>query len=360
MYMLALLNNGLIKMEYNNKIMLMDYKSDMIYYTNKDKTYRRTLMNDIIEIKIDNNIRKIRYLNENEKIKIVNDFYNNVKMLSEKYNFLDNNIKDYNYLYKRSVDLIKIYDEKIPIVPPDQYFSLYIRISYGCPWNKCTFCNLYKDQKYNIIDFSSLKKQINDLILYFGDAIKSRKGIFLGDANAINIKNDILTKYLKYINDNFNLPLYAFSDAFTTPYNNNDFNLLKKYNMKRIYIGIESGDPEILKILNKKMDIKTAIKFINKIKDNNINVGLIFMSGFGNYNHVENTINFIKNINLGKGDIVYISPLKEYNDFNKIIIENNIDNSIEVKNKQFIELKNSISKLYSIPVVLYDINEALY
>ncbi len=358
--MLALLNNELIKMEYNNKIMLMDSKSDIIYYTDKNKTYRRTLMNDIIEIKIHNNIRKIRYLNENEKINIVNDFYNNVRKLSEKYDFLNENIKNYDYLYKRSTDLIKIYNEKIPIVPPDQYFSLYIRISYGCPWNKCTFCNLYKKENYNIINFSSLKEQVNNLKLYFGDSIKSRKGIFLGDANAINIKNDILIKYIKYINDNFNLPLYAFSDAFTTPFNDNDFDLLKKYNMKRIYIGVESGSKEILKILNKKMDLGIAIKFINNIKKHNINVGLIFMSGFGNYNHVNDTINFIKNINLGRGDIVYISPLKEYSGFNKIIMENNIDNSIEIKNNQFMELREGISELYNIPAVLYDVNEALY
>lgn len=358
--MLALLNNGLIKMEYNYKIMLMDSKSDIIYYTDKNKTYRRTLMNDIIEIKIHNNIRKIRYLNENEKINIVNDFYNNVRELSEKYDFLNENIKNYDYLYKRSTDLIKIYNEKIPIVPPDQYFSLYIRISYGCPWNKCTFCNLYKKENYNIINFSSLKEQVNNLKLYFGDSIKSRKGIFLGDANAINIKNDILIKYIKYINDNFNLPLYAFSDAFTTPFNDNDFDLLKKYNMKRIYIGVESGSKEILKILNKKMDLGIAIKFINNIKKHNINVGLIFMSGFGNYNHVNDTINFIKNINLGRGDIVYISPIKEYSGFNKIIMENNIDNSIEIKNNQFMELREGISELYNIPAVLYDVNEALY
>lgn len=358
--MLALLNNGLIKMEYNYKIMLMDSKSDIIYYTDKNKTYRRTLMNDIIEIKIHNNIRKIRYLNENEKINIVNDFYNNVRKLSEKYDFLNENIKNYDYLYKRSTDLIKIYNEKIPIVPPDQYFSLYIRISYGCPWNKCTFCNLYKKENYNIINFSSLKEQVNNLKLYFGDSIKSRKGIFLGDANAINIKNDILIKYIKYINDNFNLPLYAFSDAFTTPFNDNDFDLLKKYNMKRIYIGVESGSKEILKILNKKMDLGIAIKFINNIKKHNINVGLIFMSGFGNYNHVNDTINFIKNINLGRGDIVYISPIKEYSGFNKIIMENNIDNSIEIKNNQFMELREGISELYNIPAVLYDVNESLY
>ncbi len=358
--MLALLNNGLIKMEYDNRIMLMDSKSDMIYYTDGNKTYRRTLMNDIIEIKIDDNIRKIRYLNKNEKINVVNNFYHNVKLLSRKYEFLNEHIKNYDYLYERSTDLIKIYNGTIPIVPPDQYFSLYLRISYGCPWNKCTFCNLYKNEKYSIIDFPSLKNQISNLKLYFGDSIKSRKGIFLGDANSINIKNNTLIKYIKYINDNFNLPLYAFSDAFTTPFNDNDFDLLKRYNMKRIYIGIESGNEQILKVLNKKMSPDIAIKFINNIKRHNINVGLIIMSGFGNSNHVNDTINFIKNIDLSRGDIVYISPLKKYDDFSKIIIENNIDDSIEVKNNQFMELKENISELYNIPVVLYDINEALY
>ena len=38
--------------------------------------------------------------------------------------------------------------------------------------------------------------------------------------------------------------------------------------LKRIYIGIESGNPDILRILNKKMDTQIAREFIEKIQGN--------------------------------------------------------------------------------------------
>jgi len=37
-----------------------------------------------------------------------------------------------------------------PIRPPDEVDSLLFRFSRNCPWNKCTFCPLYKNDKFSI------------------------------------------------------------------------------------------------------------------------------------------------------------------------------------------------------------------
>ena len=40
--------------------------------------------------------------------------------------------------------------EQGPIRPPSEAKSLLIRVTRNCPWNKCTFCPVYKNSKFSI------------------------------------------------------------------------------------------------------------------------------------------------------------------------------------------------------------------
>ena len=39
--------------------------------------------------------------------------------------------------------------EQGPIRPPSESGSLLIRITRNCPWNRCTFCGLYKGELFS-------------------------------------------------------------------------------------------------------------------------------------------------------------------------------------------------------------------
>ena len=39
--------------------------------------------------------------------------------------------------------------EQGPIRPPSEARSLLVRVSRNCPWNKCTFCPVYKKRKFS-------------------------------------------------------------------------------------------------------------------------------------------------------------------------------------------------------------------
>ncbi len=41
--------------------------------------------------------------------------------------------------------------EQGPIRPPSEAGSLLIRITRNCPWNRCTFCPVYKGTKYSSV-----------------------------------------------------------------------------------------------------------------------------------------------------------------------------------------------------------------
>ena len=48
-----------------------------------------------------------------------------------------------------------------PIRPPSEARSLLLRITRNCPWNKCTFCGLYKHEKFSIRPVDHVKLDID-------------------------------------------------------------------------------------------------------------------------------------------------------------------------------------------------------
>ena len=47
-----------------------------------------------------------------------------------------------------------------PIRPPSEAYSLLIRATRNCPWNKCKFCPVYKGQKFELRPVAEIKKDI--------------------------------------------------------------------------------------------------------------------------------------------------------------------------------------------------------
>ncbi len=346
------ISRGIIRVENSGKILSLDADGRMIYYNDGIYTYRRSLMNDVIRIN-QRHGRRVKILNNNEKRIIINEFYDILNNINEP--SLPKINDGYKFLINESMRLLNIYHGTIPIVPPDRYHSLYIRITYGCPWNKCTFCSLYKNINYNINRY--LDAEIEMLNDYFKRSLESRTGIFLGDANAIGINKNVLFKSIEKIKSYFNMPFYSFSDSFTSPLNTNNDDLLrlKGYGFKMIYIGLESASYKVLKFFNKSLNLDVTEKYINAIKDAGINIGLIIMDIKGSLykSHVNETSKFIKSLNLDKNDILYISKLipgfelREHAYYNGIDLKGN-QKSIE----NFIETNARVSK--------YNIKEALY
>ncbi len=113
------------------------------------------------------------------------------------------------------------------IRPPSESGSLLIRVSRNCPWNRCTFCNLYKDTKFSLRPVDHIIKDI-DLIRDYVNKINNgkepapqtgpdemaayaamnwvrngMKSVFLQDSNSLLMKPDELVEVLQYLTDSF-------------------------------------------------------------------------------------------------------------------------------------------------------------
>ncbi len=60
--------------------------------------------------------------------------------------------------------------EQGPIRPPSEAESLLVRITRNCPWNRCTFCPIYKDARFSLRPVDHVLKDI-DKVLFYVEAI---------------------------------------------------------------------------------------------------------------------------------------------------------------------------------------------
>ena len=208
-----------------------------------------------------------------------------------------------------------------PIRPPSEAKSLMLRITRNCPWNSCTFCGLYKGQKFSIRPVSHIIKDI-DVIRYYVDEIQKimaqsdgaahrqymnlmagqpesdrmalhaaliwaqggMQSIFLQDANTLIIKPDDLVEILKHVQKSFpqveRITSYARSHTIAR-ISDDDMARFAAAGLNRIHIGMESACDEVLDFVKKGVDKKTHIIAGQKVKRAGIELSEYFMPGLG-------------------------------------------------------------------------------
>ncbi len=383
MAIMGKIDNGNISIEKDsNTVITIDYSGRIVFFMNEGTTYRRSLDNRFLKISWQDGKRNLEFIDENEAKSVTNQAYSFLKAGLKEID--DDEIKsvagafpelNYDFLKSDAERMESIYAGAVPIIPPDQYFSIYLQVTRGCYWNRCTFCRLYKDRGYSIKNMPEFLKHLESVKEYFGNGIKSRRTVFLGDANAVNIDQKMLISILDTINNDLKLPVYSFIDAISTQKKKGEieFEEMARHGMKRVYLGMESGSPDVLRLLNKLMNVSEAINMVNKIKSSGMDIGIIVMAGAGGKkyysDHVESTASVISQMDLGKGDIIYISPIIEYEDAEYFKISGELGTLTDSeKEAQSESLKRSISETFSdmngrdigIPIVKYDLREAIY
>jgi len=53
--------------------------------------------------------------------------------------------------------------EQGPIRPPSEAYSLLIRVTRNCPWNRCTFCSVYKGNRFSLRPVEHVKADIDEV-----------------------------------------------------------------------------------------------------------------------------------------------------------------------------------------------------
>ncbi|MCU0495622.1 MAG: radical SAM protein [Chloroflexaceae bacterium] len=209
----------------------------------------------------------------------------------------------------------------ISILPPDQYLALVLQAAEGCSWNRCTFCTLYADRRFRVKAPAAFQEHVQAIKAFVGRGIGMRKSIFLGDANALVIPQPRLCELLQIVHQEFTVNpeaglkgIYAFLDIFGAEQKSlREYRELRDAQVRRVYLGLESGDPTVFRLLNKPGSPAACIEAVRTIKAAGINVGVILLAGAGgdrlNEQHVRHSLDALAAMELGVSDLVYISPL---------------------------------------------------
>ena len=185
--------------------------------------------------------------------------------------------------------------------PPSEFDSLIIQATIGCPHNKCSFCNMYSDRKFRIRPLDDIIEDLEQGRLDYGTSVEK---IFFSDGNTVLMKTDDLLKLLHHCYKLFpnlkRVTMYG-SAQYINLKTLDEFIKLQEAGLSRIHCGMESGDNDILKLMNKGFTREEMYKAGTLIKKANIELSLYYIVGLGGTylykNHAINSGKLINDIN---------------------------------------------------------------
>ncbi len=176
--------------------------------------------------------------------------------------------------------------------PPSEAYSLILQVTLGCSWNKCAFCEMYSTKKFKVRKQEEIFAEIDNVA---ATGMSVRK-VFLADGDAMVLSTKKLLMILDKINNTF--PRIQRISAYALPKNINNKSLtelqeLYDAGLKMIYVGIESGDDELLRIINKGETFNSTVDGLLKAKKAKIRSSVMILTGLGgkiySYNHAVNS-----------------------------------------------------------------------
>lgn len=165
-----------------------------------------------------------------------------------------------------------------PYRPPNEARSALIRITRGCPWNRCAFCAMYKRLSFERKPLEEIKKDVLVARKIFGNV----RTVFLGDSD--NLVHPDLPEAVAFIRKTFPEAerLTSYARAKTILRNGMGYlGSVRRAGLDRLHLGLESGDPVILERLRKGANPEQMIKAGQKAKKAGFETSFYLLSGAG-------------------------------------------------------------------------------
>lgn len=164
--------------------------------------------------------------------------------------------------------------------PPSEAYSYILQITIGCAHNKCTFCGSFKEKKFRIRKIEEVYEDLEMARRYYRYVEK----VFLADGDALVLKNSYLMDVLNKIKELFpeckRVGIYGRAHDILRK-TDEELIELRDNGMGIIYMGVETGNPEILRRINKGETREELIAAVRKAENLDIETSLTFLSGIG-------------------------------------------------------------------------------
>ena len=166
--------------------------------------------------------------------------------------------------------------------PPSEADAFILQATIGCSWNKCTYCDMYRDKpQFRIRPIDDILKDLEQATAVYGRGIRK---IFVSDGDALCMpmthweailqKASMLFPHLKRVS------CYAMASNIIEKGVDN-LQKLQSLGLKQLYIGPESGDDVTLKRIAKGSTAQNHIDAADIAHQAQLKISVIFLLGAG-------------------------------------------------------------------------------
>ncbi len=166
--------------------------------------------------------------------------------------------------------------------PPSEWQSLILQVTNGCSWNQCRFCDMYTapQKKFRAQKIDNIEQ---DIIKAAKSGHEFRR-IFLADGDAMTLPFKRLEAICLLIKKH--LPQVTRISSYCLPRNINNKTIeeltrLKSLGLSLFYVGCESGDDEVLSLVDKGETFDSSLAALNKMKAAGMKSSVMILNGLG-------------------------------------------------------------------------------
>jgi len=177
--------------------------------------------------------------------------------------------------------------------PPSEANSLIVQITLGCSWNKCTFCQMYREKKFSVTPEAEVFDFIDQAAKRLGTGIRR---VFLADGDALCLKTDKLVRILTKLADTFpdlqRVGAYAYEPNIRRK-TDEEIRTLADHKLTIGYLGLESGDEEVLRRIKKGCTSEQMVEATRRMQANGMKASVMTLLGMGgaelSHQHAKNS-----------------------------------------------------------------------
>ena len=212
--------------------------------------------------------------------------------------------------------------EQGPIRPPSEARSLLIRVTRNCPWNRCTFCPVYKETRFSRRPVEHVKRDI-DAVWQHVETLRQAadesghiseielnklaggvarddwsafvaatnwfvtgglRSVFLQDADSLAIRPEQLVEILTHLRKRFptvrRITSYARSRTIAAR-KPADLRAIREAGLNRLHVGFESGSDQVLEMVCKGATREVHVAAGREAKEAGFELSEYYMPGLG-------------------------------------------------------------------------------
>ncbi len=211
-----------------------------------------------------------------------------------------------------------------PFLPPDGQNAMILQATLGHADG--TAFGGAAPAEFHVRTASEFAEHVREVAALFGRRVEQCRGIFLGGPDALRQPISDVAAWLEAVARVVPIALasgsdrlsgvFAFLDQFSAPVPDAEgWRRLKRLHLRRVYLGVESGLPEVRAFFGKTWEDASLRATVTALKEAGIEVGLIVLAGAGGLEGADReeaaTAALLNGLVLGKLDVVALVSADE-------------------------------------------------